>query len=222
MVPQTDHPVVKSLNPLNLKFASSIDTTSKTKTPIRRQVLLTSSPRSRLQYNPVRLNFDFLQVSIPSEQFDKGPQILSVALEGSFPSLYENRVRESMLEGLKSLDMEFKIRSVPTRMIVVSDGDIAKSKVNYEKGTFLPLGYNDFEKFQFSNKEFLVNALEYLLDTRGVIEARSKEVKLRLLDQTRAQNERAYWQFLNLGLPLIFIAFFGILYNFIRRRRFGK
>lgn len=222
VLPQTDHPIVKSLNPLNLKFASSIDTTSRTKTPIQRTVLLSSSPRSRLQYNPIRLNFDFLQTDLPSEQFNKGPQILAVALEGSFPSLYENRLTEDMLAGLKSVDMTFKATSIPTRMVVVSDGDVAKNKANYEKGSFLPLGFNDFEKFQFSNKDFLVNALEYLLDTNGVIEARSKEVKLRLLDETKAQNERTYWQLFNIGLPLVFISLFGLLYNYIRRRRFSK
>jgi gliding-associated putative ABC transporter substrate-binding component GldG len=222
VLPQSDHPIVKSLNPLNLKFASSIDTTSRTKTPIQRTALLTSSPRTRLQYNPIRLNFDFLQSAIATEQYNKGPQILAVALEGSFPSLYENRVTEDMLQGLNSLKVEFKTQSVPTRMVVVSDGDVAKNKANYEKGSFMPLGYNDFEKYQFSNKDFLVNALEYLLDTQGVIEARSKEVKLRLLDETRAQSEQRYWQLLNIVLPLIFIGLFGLLYNYLRRRRFGK
>jgi ABC-2 type transport system permease protein len=107
-------------------------------------------------------------------------------------------------------------------MVVVADGDIARSKVNYEEGTFMPLGYNDFEKYQFSNKYFLINALEYLLDTQGLLEARGKEVKLRLLDETRAQQEKTYWQSLNIGLPLVFLLLVGWLYTFLRKRRFAS
>lgn len=222
VIPTADHPIVKGLNPLNLKFASSIDTTSRTKTGLERTVLLSSSPRSRLQFNPIRLNFDFLQQALPREQFNKGEQPLAVAIEGTFPSLYENRVTESMLQGLEEIGMRFKTSSVPNRMVVVADGDIARSKVNYEEGTFMPLGYNDFEKYQFSNKYFLINALEYLLDTQGLLEARGKEVKLRLLDETRAQQEKTYWQLLNIGLPLVFLFLVGWLYTFLRKRRFGS
>jgi ABC-2 type transport system permease protein len=222
VIPTADHPIVKGLNPLNLKFASSIDTTSRTKTALERTVLLSSSPRSRLQFNPIRLNFDFLQQALPREQFNKGEQPLAVAIEGTFPSLYENRVTESMLQGLEEIGMRFKTSSVPNRMVVVADGDIARSKVNYEEGTFMPLGYNDFEKYQFSNKYFLINALEYLLDTQGLLEARGKEVKLRLLDETRAQQEKTYWQSLNIGLPLVFLLLVGWLYTFLRKRRFAS
>lgn len=222
VIPTANHPIVKGLNPLNLKFANSIDTTSRTKTDLKRTVLLSSSPRSRLQYNPIRLNFDFLQTGLPTEQFDKGPQALAISVEGIFPSLFENRITESMLEGLQEAGLEFRKESPPNRMVVVADGDIAHNKVDYEKGSFMPLGYNEFEKYQFSNKYFLVNAIEYLLDEQGLLEARGKEVKLRLLDETRAQEEKTYWQLLNIGLPLVFLFLFGWLFNWIRKRRFAR
>ncbi|HKK73843.1 MAG TPA: gliding motility-associated ABC transporter substrate-binding protein GldG [Saprospiraceae bacterium] len=222
VIPTSNHPIVKGLNPLNLKFASSIDTTSRTKTDLERTVLLSSSPRTRMQYNPIRLNFDFLQRELPREQFNKGEQPLAIAIEGTFPSLYENRVTETMLAGLDEMGMTFKTSSVPNRMVVVADGDIARSQVNYEEGTFMPLGFNDFEKYQFSNKYFLINAIEYLLDTQGLLEARGKEVKLRLLDETRALQEKSYWQLLNIGLPLVFLFLVGWAYNFVRKRRFGR
>lgn len=222
VIPTSNHPIVKGLNPLNLKFASSIDTTSRTKTDLERTVLLSSSPRTRMQYNPIRLNFDFLQRELPREQFNKGAQPLAIAIEGTFPSLYENRVTETMLAGLEEMGMSFKTSSVPNRMVVVADGDIARSQVNYEEGTFMPLGFNDFEKYQFSNKYFLINAIEYLMDTQGLLEARGKEVKLRLLDETRALQEKSYWQLLNIGLPLVFLFLVGWVYNFVRKRRFGR
>ena len=64
-----------------------------------------------------------------------------------------------------------------------------------------------------------------LTDTRrptGIIEARTKEVKLRLLDVNRAKAESSFWQILNIVVPLLILGIFGFLYNFVRRRRFGS
>lgn len=222
VIPTSTHPIVKALNPINLFYPSSIDTTSRTKTDINRSVLLTSSDRSRLQFNPVRMDFSIFQGDVPEERFNKGPQVMAIALEGVFPSLYENRVTESMLAGLESLDLEFKTRSPLNRMLVVADGDIARNNVDYEKGQYAPLGFNEFVKYQFANKDFLINAIEYLLDKNDIIEARGKEVRLRLLNETKAQAERSYWQALNIGVPILFVVIFGLAYTFIRRRRYAR
>jgi len=67
----------------------------------------------------------------------------------------------------------------------------------------------------------LTNAIDYLLDNEGVIEARGREVKLRLLDKVRAKNEKTSWQIFNLVYPLLFLGIFGLLFRFIRRKRFA-
>jgi len=220
--PASKHPIVKSLDLVNLFYASTIDTTVRTKTPVEKTVLLASSPNSMTQFIPLEMNFDFLRYELDPQRFNKPSQPLAVLLEGTFPSLYENRVTNDMLAGLQQLNIEFKQQSPPNRMIVVSDGDIAKNGINPQQQSFKPLGLNEFENYQFANKDFLVNALEYLLDANGVIAARGKEVRLRLLDTAKAEAEEAKWQLLNIVVPLAFLAVFGLIYNWIRRRRFAR
>lgn len=216
-----DHPVSKSVAPVNLQFASTIDTAVRTKTPVKKTVLLTTSPRTRLQYLPVRLGLDFLRYIDPSK-FNKGTQVVSVAMEGIFPSMYENRITPEMQNGLTQLGQTFKTQSVPTRQIVVADGDIAKNKYLKMRDQVVPLGYNEVENFIYANKEFLQNAVEYLLDKNGIIAARGKEVRLRMLDTTRAQSEKSWWQLVNILFPLLLIGAFGGLYGWWRKRRFTK
>lgn len=221
VAPSSNHPVVKGIRLTNFLYASTIDTTIRTKTNVQKTVLLESSKNSRLQYLPLEMDFEFLRYDLDPTKFNKPPQALAMYLEGSFPSAFENRVSEEMLEGLRQIKMDYKTESVPTRMMVVSDGDIAKNGINPQQQSYKPLGYNDFEQFQFANKDFLVNALEYLLDANGVIEARGKEVKLRLLDTVKAQAETTKWQIFNLAIPLVFLVAFGFIFNWIRRKRFA-
>lgn len=223
LVPRSDHPIVKSIGPVNMFYPSTIDTAIRTKTPVEKTVLLQTSEYSRYQLTPVALDFNFLRYPLEPAKFDRGPQPVAVLLEGTFSSMYENRVSESMLEGLQELGEEFLTESQPTRMIVVSDGDMAKDPiVPGRTEEYFPLGFNRFENFTFANKEFLVNAMEYLLDDKGVIEARSKEIKLRLLNPVRAEEEQTYWQVFNIGIPLVFLLLFGLVYHYWRRAKYGK
>ncbi|RME98512.1 MAG: gliding motility-associated ABC transporter substrate-binding protein GldG [Bacteroidetes bacterium] len=219
-LPHSKHPIVKSLDAVNLFYPSSIDLSPKTKTPIEKTVLLRSSERTRYQKLPVGLDFRFLQMDLDASKFNHEPMTLAVLLEGTFASFYENRVTEDNLAVLQQVGIEFKPASVPNRMIVVADGDIAANPVRKD-GSYLPLGYNPYSKYQFANKDFLVNALEYLLDEGGVIDARGKEVRLRLLNKERAQAEATRWQLLNIGLPLLLLGVFGLLYTMQRRRHYA-
>lgn len=220
--PEGTHPIVKNLDRVEFRFASSMDTL-RTKTPIRKTVLLRSSQYSRLQFNPVELNFEILKYDPDPAKFEKGKQNLAVLLEGSFPSAFENRVSEELLTGMKQLGMEYKSASIPTRMIVVSDGDVASNFVrDVEKKQTLPLGFNRFENMTYANKDLIINAIEYLIEPNGVIEARSKEVKLRLLDSLRAKDEQNFWRGLNLAFPLVFLVAFGWFFNWLRKRRYAQ
>ena len=222
VAPVSNHPIVKSLDRVNLRFPNTIDTV-RTKTNIKKTVLLASSNRSRVQLTPVRLSFEVLRYDADPNRFNKPPQPLAVLLEGQFPSLYENRVTANMEQTLQQIGTEFKPVSSPTRMLVVSDGDLAKNLYNPETEKISPLGYNPFERRTFgANKDFLINAIEYLLDEQGVAQARSKEVKLRLLDMAKAREERTKWQLINIALPLMFLVLFGIIYHYIRKRRYAS
>lgn len=221
VTPDSEHPIAKSVGPINLFFPSSIDTNIVVKTPLKKTILLHSSQYSRVQFNPVTLDFEILRYEPQPEKFNKPYQPLSILLEGVFPSLYANRVTEQMLSGMEEIGLEFKTESSPTRMIVVSDGDIVKNLVSANGETSV-LGYNKYNKFTYSNRDFLINAIEYLLDENGVIAARGKDVRLRLFDTVRAKSERTKWQVINIVLPLVFLALFGVVYNWMRRRRYAR
>lgn len=221
VIPTSDHPMVKNLDGINLYFPASIDTI-KTRTPVKKTILLTSSDRSKIQPNITRLNFEILRYGEElANSFDKKNIPVAVLLEGEFPSFFENRVTEEMKESLSQISQDFKTVSAPTRMLVVSDGDIARNLVTM-RGEVMPLGYNQFERFQFANKDFLLNAVEYLRDDNGIIEARGREVKLRLLDTQKAEAEQLKWQLINIGVPLLFLLAFGLVFNWVRKNRFAK
>ncbi len=222
VLPTGNHPVVKNLDRVELCFCSSMDTI-RTKTPVKKTVLLRSSKYSRLQFSPIELGFDIMGEELKPEYFNKGHQILGVLLEGEFSSAYENRVTEQMAQGLQQVGVVFRSVSEPTRMIVISDGDVAANFVrDREKKEWLPLGFNRFENATYANRDLLINAVEYLIEPGGVIEARSREVKLRLLDTVRAKEEKPLWQALNIGAPLFFLGLFGILFQWRRRRRYAR
>ncbi|MEM9885615.1 MAG: gliding motility-associated ABC transporter substrate-binding protein GldG [Bacteroidota bacterium] len=227
VAPKSDHPIVKSLDRVNFKFVSSIDTSVQTKTGVEKTVLLASSPRSRVQFAPTTLDFEFLRQEPNPDNFNQPYRPLAVLYEGIFPSFFENRVAESFMQALERMNIEYKSSSVPTRMIVVADGDIARNLVRPNSDSpngfsAAPLGLNQYDRYTYANKDFLLNAIEYLMDDNGVIEARGKEVKLRMLDVVRAEAEQTKWQAINILLPLAFLLLFGLLYNWIRRRRYAN
>ena len=219
---RSDHPVAKGIDRVNLFFPNVIDTIETRGGAVKKEILLATSDYSRYQRVPVNLTFDILRDKPNPAVYNKPNLPLAVLLEGNFPSEYENRVTESLLAGLRDLKIEFKKVSEPTRMIVVSDGDIAISRLDRQTQKPLPLGLNPYDKYQYANKQFLMNAIEYLHDDKGVIEARGKEVKLRLLDRVKAKEEKTKWQLINILFPIIGLALFGIIYNWLRRRKYAS
>jgi ABC-2 type transport system permease protein len=218
--PSVNHPIVKNLDRVMLDFCSSIDTI-RTKTPIKKTIVLQSSKYSRLQFSPADLNFEIVKYDLDPAKFDKGRQTVGVVLEGIFASNYENRVSEEMNAGMAQMGLTFKNQSVPTRMMVISDGDVAANFVkNAAKKESLPLGFNRYENSTYSNKDLLLNSIEYLIEADGVIEARTKEVKLRLLDDIKAQKEKTIWQLVNIIVPLLFLGLFGWGFRWWRRKKY--
>ncbi|MEP6646971.1 MAG: gliding motility-associated ABC transporter substrate-binding protein GldG [Saprospiraceae bacterium] len=217
-----NHPITKGLDRIQLEFPSSVDTI-KTASDIHKTILLKSSQYSRIQLTPVRLNFAILHEQLDPSLFNKGPQGFAVMLEGSFQSLFQNRLSSEQMDVLHKAGLEFKASSDKSKVLVVSDGDIIKNLVNPNSGDPAPLGFNKYENTTFTgNRDFLLNSLEYMLDESGVLEARLKDVKLRLLDSVKARKESMRWQLLNILGPLFLVFLFGILYNVIRKRKYGR
>ena len=216
------HPIVQNLDYVDMRYPSSIDTV-KTKTPVEKTVLLRSSKYSKVQFPPVRVTTDILDAGIKQDAFNKGYQNLAVLLEGEFESYYRNRVAPEMLQGLQSMGLSFLERSSqPGKLILIGDADVARSDLNPKTGKPLALGMNLFDGYTYGNRDFLMNCVEYLVDDNGILGARSKEIKLRPLDQARAYDEELKWQLINLGLPLLVLLGFGLTYTFVRRRRYAR
>jgi gliding-associated putative ABC transporter substrate-binding component GldG len=218
--PNDKHPVSKSVDLIWLQFPSSIDTI-RTKTDIQKTILLASSKASRTQFTPTKLNFEILRYRAEPDKFNKGFQPLAVMLEGTFPSLFENRVTAEQTVMMQKLGTEYTPLSKKTKMLVVADGDIAHNEYDVKQNTMLPLGYNRFVNYKFANKEFLQNAIEYMLDDKGIIAARGKEVKLRLLDKEMAEENATLIRLVNILLPLGLVGIFGFLFMWRRKRRFA-
>ena len=223
--PASTHPIVKNLDRVNMYWPSTIDTIQ-TKTHVQKTVLLASSQYSRYQMNPVRLNFEILKIEPDPSKFNKGRQPVALMLEGQFPSLFENRVDESFKKTLESINQPFRAVSVPTKQLIVSDSDFAANWFNERTQESYPMGYNPYlpqgQNIFQGNQDFMINTIEYMISEGGVLEARNREVKLRLLNGPKVREEQTMWQLINIGLPLLFIILFGLVYNYLRKIKYSK
>jgi len=216
------HPVVKNIDRINMFFPSTLDTV-KTKLPLRKTFLLKSSPYSRFQGYPMRLNFEILRYEPDPKKYDKGQQEVALLVEGKFESLYKNRVSENMLTTLAQIDADFVELSPDTKQLFVTDGDFIKNLYNADRNQISPMGYNKWEeKVYKGNQDFIINAIDYMVDDYGLLDSRSKEVKLSLLNTIKANKNSVFYRLLNIGLPLLLLLVFGFTFNFLRKRKYSQ
>ena len=145
-------------------------------------------------------------------EYNAGNHLFAVLLEGNFNSAYKNRVKPFTT----SL---YKENANNNKMIVISDGDVGKNQVL--KGQPYDLNRDKWTNQEFGNKDFLINAVDYLLDDSGLIELRNKTLQIRLLDKQKSIKERTFWQLLNVITPLILLAFFGVVFTIYRKRKYS-
>ena len=217
ITPRSQNPVVRNLNSIEMDFASSIDTLALK--GVKKTVLLKTSPYCGVEKVPGIISLGILR-SKPPARFFRGPaRNVAVLLNGRFPSDFKNRL---LPEDKKRLQFPFREKSVLTQMILVSDGDVLLNRLKRPEGYPLPLGYNPFTRQTYGNKDFILNALNYLTDGPGLISLRSREFKLRLLDKTKIARQRLWWQLFNVLAPLVVMLLFALVLIFWRKRRYGK
>ena len=210
--PNSPHPIVKNLGGIKFDFANPIDTL---KNGIKKTILLQSSPYSKKIGTPTEINLNTVtEESSPNDYLNKGNFPLSVLLEGSFHSMFENRV-------LPFDQKSFESKGKENKMIVISDGDLIKNQLDKN---FQPveLGYDQRSGNLYDNKDFLINCVNYLLDDTGLINIRSKDLDLPLLDKEKVYQNYTIIQFITIGLPILLLALFGILFTFLRKRKYSK
>ncbi|MBC5773627.1 gliding motility-associated ABC transporter substrate-binding protein GldG [Pontibacter sp. KCTC 32443] len=209
------HPITRNLDAVYSKFIGTIDTVKAT--GVRKTPLVYTSRYSRVMQAPVPLTLEEIRMEVNPEQYQAGEQPVGYLLEGSFTSLFRNRRAPA---GAASTAV--KEQGVPTKIAVFSDGDLIRNDVNPRTGQAYELGFDRFNNIKFANKELAMNTIHYLLDSEGLINVRSKEIKLRPLDKVRVQEEKTFWQALNLIGPLVVLALFGITRYYLRKRKYEK
>jgi len=212
VTPKSNHAIVKDINPVRFDFANTIDLVGND-SKVKKTVLLNSSEYSRQLQVPCPVSLEIVQEKVDPKVFNKRNLIMSVLLEGKFQSVFKHR----MVDGEK-LD-----ESSDTKMIVVADGDIIRNNVS-GKGKNLriyPLGYDRFSKRTYGNKAFLMNAINYLCDNKGLMNLRAREYKLRILNKSKVKEDRSYWQYINILLPLLIILISAIIYRIYRKKKYS-
>ncbi len=204
-----DHSINNNIEALRFQFSNTIDTLAN---GIKKKILLHSSPLTKVVGTPIEVNLNSISQAPKKEEYIAGPQNVAVLLEGAFTSVFKNRIKPIKLKN--NLD-----DGVLNKMIVISDGDLIKNQLR--KGVPLDLGYDKWTNSTFGNKEFLLNSVNYLLDDTGLINIRSKEVAVPFLDKEKMIAEKSMWQLLNLGLPLLILGFFALLFRFIKKRAYS-
>lgn len=215
-----EHPATRNLTPIKSEFTSSIDFVG-SDTTLKRDVLLATSPGSHIQNVPSIVNMEVINVERNAQYFNISNRVfIGVAEEGVFHSVFRNRL---IPEGIKTTE-KTRTESKPTKMIFVADADIIRNDVqgSGENMNILPLGFDRYMNQQFGNKDFILNAVNYLTDDDGWMALRNREIKLRLLHKPAVIGLRTFWQTINMVLPLLLLGLFGLGFFFIRRRKYTK
>lgn len=209
--PTSTHPIVKNMEGIKFEFSSPIELLTN---DLKKTVLLSSSEYSKTIGTPTPISLSSInEETTPEEYAGKGLLPVAVMLEGKFKSAYQNRV-------LPFADSQFKAKGKDNKMIVITDGDVIKNQL--DKGMPLELGFDKWTNQLYGNKEFLLNCVNYLLDDNGLINIRSKDVDLPLLNKEEVYTNYTSAQLINVGLPLLILALFGFLFTFLRKKRYSR
>ncbi|WP_083253370.1 gliding motility-associated ABC transporter substrate-binding protein GldG [Flavivirga aquatica] len=204
----SNHPIINNLNLVKFDFANQIDTL---KSAIKKTILLESALLTRLEGTPREISLNVVTKEASPETFNKGNQALAVLLEGEFTSVYSNRIKPFKL-------LNEKNKSTPTKMIIIADGDVIKNDV--ARNVPQELGFDKWTGKTYGNKEFLLNAVNYLLDDNGLINIRSKEIVVAFLDHQKITVQKNKWRLVNILFPIVLLTFFGFGFYYFRKKKY--
>jgi gliding-associated putative ABC transporter substrate-binding component GldG len=218
--PSADHPITRNLNKVKGEFVNYIDTVG-FDPAIRKKILLSTSDFSRTISPPVMISLKEAELTPSEKDYNKSKLPVAVLLEGVFPSAFKNRTVSNLTD---DKNLKIKTESKETKMIVIADADIIRNEVRRVglNETPLPLGQDKYTGQIFGNRDFLINCLNYLVDNNGIMELRSRELKLRLLNSQKVKAERLKWQMINITGPLIIVIISGVLYSYFRKRNYTR
>ncbi len=217
LTPQSNHPIVADLNNIKTEFVSSIDTIRTPK--LKKTPLLATSKYSRMVNAPAVISLQATQERPDRSKYNKPPQTAGLLVEGKFRSFYDNRLTPEIID---SEMIGFKGESEETKIVVFSDGDIIKNQLHYSRGYPLPLGFDQFTGQTYGNKDLVLNTVNYLTNDEGILSARAKDFKIRLLDKTKAEDHRILIQVVNTAGPSVLMLIIGFIIVRIRKLKYTK
>lgn len=216
----SNHSISKNLDKVLPIFPSSIDTI-KTEN-ITKTVLLATDSNSRFISTPAIVSLNSVKSESDFDLFTSSHVPISVLLEGKFKSLYANSLSSilndsvEIISGKKFLSSSIK----DSKQIVLSDADIVMNAISTTDGP-LTMGMLPYENYQFANKDFFLNCIEYLVGNSGILESRNKDFTLRLLDKQKLKEHKNYWQIINVLVPVVIVFLFGFIFITIRKRKYN-
>ena len=206
-------PITRSLGQVMSTFVSPLDAVGG-EDGIEKRILLATSTASRVTATPGEVDLNDLNPKVEDYKYQYIP--IAVSMEGSFNSAFAHRM---MPEGVES-DEPIRKTSVRTRQVVIGSGSVVMNEV--QKGQALPMGFDRYSGMQFSNRDFIANAVLWLTDSEGLISLREKNVALRLLNDKRAHDERLKVQLVSTISPVAILALIGGIVTIIRRKKYAR
>lgn len=218
--PNQHHPVTRNINKVLGRFVNTIDTVG-LDPMIKKTILLTTSQYSKTLSPPMVIMLKESELTPDEKSFTKSRIPVAVLLEGVFTSAFKNRMTGNLVN-----DPTFRLKTTSsrTKMIVVADGDIIRNEVHRSGKNLIPqlLGQDPLTEQVFGNRDFLVNCVNYLADNNGLMDLRSREMKMRLLDKQVVKNNRLKLQLVNILLPILVVIASGVAYSFFRKRKYTR
>jgi ABC-2 type transport system permease protein len=214
LIPSADHSITRNINRVRGEFVNYIDTVG-LDGRIKKKILLRTSDFTKKVAPPLLISLKEAEATPDQKEYNNSSLPVAVLLDGVFPSAFRNRV-------VKHGNFKFRDESFRTKMIVVADADIIRNEVkrNGPEAIPLQLGQDKYTGEVYGNRDFIVNSLNWLVDDNGLMDLRSRELKLRLLDNAKIKSSRTSWQLFNLVVPVLMVALGGLLYTFFRKRKY--
>jgi ABC-2 type transport system permease protein len=212
------HPVSKNLDPVYAKFTNSVDTVKSA--GIKKTVLLQTSANGHIIGAPALVSVESVKLIDDPKVFNQPNIPAAVLLEGKFNSMYANRISSGMVDTLANIYKQPFLANAEkaSKIIVCADAEIVMNEVT-ERGP-LPMGYNKDINYTFANQDFIQNCLDYLVNPSGILETRSKDFTLRLLDPKKVEDNRSFWQFIAIVMPIALVILCGFIYQVLRKKKY--
>lgn len=221
LIPSLKNPITANISDVKSEFVSSIDVL-KNKNHLKKEILLTTGQSSRKIDLPAVVDFDIQSVEKDKFKFNDSFMPVAISLEGTFGSAFKNRL---IPDGLYA-DYEYKTieESKPTKMIVVAGSDIIKNGLmgKDEDTEIVPLGFDRLSGRTYGNRDFILNAVNWLVSDDKWMSLRSKEYRLSLLDKRLVSEKRDMYSYVNLFFPILVVIFVWLFVFLRRRHKYAK